>query len=89
MNKLISDIEEFLSKHGRKSPNEDDEDSTWSSPDALELEIFKERLKEGSDIKEIPFPRSSWESGGYTPYADDEAKEWHNAILATIKAYRK
>lgn len=84
---LVQEIEEFLSKHGKKAHDED-EGEYWNSPDAQSLEFFKIRLEAGDDPKQISYPNSSWESGGYKPYSDKEAKAWHDNILFKIKKLR-
>jgi hypothetical protein len=86
MQELIEEIESFLKKHARPpvDPDEDPE-ILFSSPDAMELYLFKSRLEKGMKIDEISYPHSSWGSGGYSPYSDKEAHIWHDSILDKIK----
>lgn len=87
MKELILEIQSFLDKHARKVPEARDGE-IYTSPDAHELLSFKEQLERGTPPKEIYFPNSSWESCGYQPYGDREARAWHDSILVKIKKIR-
>ena len=76
---LASEILEFLNKHGKRAVNEGD--GKWNSPDGSEMECVAELLmNEKVKLSEIDIPHSNWESGGYQPYADAKAKQWHNSL---------
>lgn len=76
--KLASEIQEFLSKHAKKSAWEEDE---YSSPDASMLAQAAIALESG--VKP-PSVWSSWGSGGYSPYTDEQARQWHDEIISKL-----
>lgn len=69
------EIVDFLKEHGKPSAQEGGE---WGSPDAHQLEDFAALLMNYMEPDHVPF--SSWESGGYKPYSDKRAKDWHQSI---------
>jgi len=82
---LASEIREFLGKHAKPAANLEEEEK-YNSPDAHELERAAEILDEGASPV---LPNSSWESGGYYPYTDKEARIWHDNLLTRIKELLK
>lgn len=79
---LSQEIHSFLCSHAATLP---DDDSEFTSPDAYELLAFAEALDAGIKPRRIPF--SEWESGGYKPYTDDRARQWHDSIIEKCKDY--
>lgn len=76
---LATEILEFLEKHGKKAVNDDQ--GKWNSPDGSEMECVAELfMNEKIKLSDIDIPHSNWESGGYQPYADAKAKQWHNDL---------
>lgn len=90
-NELSEEIMRFLDAHGLSSANYDPEydepGDRYSSPDASELHGVAELLSMG-ERKPPRVPWSSWGSGGYGPYTDKAAREWHDSIMEKIKEYR-
>lgn len=85
MDELAKEVRQFLEDHARidvrYDPEWDEPQDRWSSPDASELDYAASEMEAGR----IPdYPRSSWESGGYEPYEDKEAKAWHDDLLQRI-----
>jgi hypothetical protein len=85
---LADEIMRFLDKHANSAaaydPEFDDPGERYSSPDACELHVAAERLRRGIAIDRVPW--SDWESGGYSPYTDKEAKAWHDDLKQKIGA---
>jgi len=80
--RLGDEIKEFLSKHGKRDVNNPTE---WSSPDACLLETVATQLLSETPLEEIRIPFSEWGSGGYKPYSDQKAKDWHDSLLSRIE----
>ena len=79
---LGNEIKEFLSKHGKSDVNSPTE---WSSPDACLIETAATQLLSEIPTDEIRIPFSEWGSGGYKPYSDKKAKDWHDSLLSRIE----
>jgi hypothetical protein len=79
---LISD---FIHKHAVLRADFDaefdDEEDKFSSPDSANLYLASKSLIENGSLPENYRCDSSWESGGYTPYSDKDAREEHDAIV--------
>lgn len=86
MLELAIEIKNFLSKHANISPNFDPawdtEDEKYTSPDASMLQYAVAMLMIGQKPMHI---NSDWESCGYSPYHDKDAKKWHNEILQKLR----
>jgi hypothetical protein len=76
--KLAERIKKFLDTYAKKDPEGD-----WNSPDAYQLVLCIQSLKNLSYA--ILFPWSDWGSGGYQPYTSIDGKKEHDAILNEIK----
>jgi hypothetical protein len=81
-NTLAAEIRDFLDKHALKSAQEPDK---YSSPDANLMSSAANFIEQGLKVLHC---WSEWGSGGYTPYADDKAKEWHDSLLRRIREYQ-
>jgi hypothetical protein len=85
---LADEIMRFLEKHANSSasydPEYDEPGDRYSSPDASELHIAAERLRHGMGVERVPW--SSWGSGGYAPYSDNQARAWHDQLVEKIGA---
>lgn len=82
---LAADISTFLAKHAGKRPDYDPKwdgpEEQYTSPDASLLHAAAEQLARG----EAPLPvGSSWESGGFRPYADRAAASWHDRLVQAV-----
>lgn len=88
MGSLEADIKEFLDQHagirGDYDPEWDEPDERFSSPDASELLHVAHSLAAGWAITHMP--NASWESGGFKPYSDQEARAKFDALMERIKA---
>jgi hypothetical protein len=85
---LISD---FLSEHAALKADFDtefdEEDDKFSSPDAANLSVAAKSLMEFGSLPDHYRCDSSWESGGYNPYGDKDARDVHDAIVKLL--YKK
>jgi hypothetical protein len=81
---LAEEITSFLTQHGKKLPEIELDEIFWTSPDACELDLFAQQIRAG--MKPLRVPLSEWGSGGYKPYADKKAQQWHEEILAKCAA---
>ena len=81
---LAEEILLFLAKHGQKNQWEG-EDGDWTSTDAAFLENIAIKLKNDESVVQGS-SKSSWQSGGYAPYADKAGELWHDSIIAKLKA---
>lgn len=86
---LADEIMRFLDKHANSSasydPEVDEPGDRYSSPDACELHVAAERLRRGMGIDRSPW--SEWGSGGYSPYSDKAAREWHDRLVEQVAAH--
>lgn len=89
-NELADEIMRFLEAHAKTAasfdPAYDEPAERYSSPDGCELHMVAERLRAGMVIDRDPW--SEWGSGGYSPYSDAAAREWHDDLLSRIRQYR-
>jgi hypothetical protein len=77
---LGQEIIDFLATHGKRNANDPQE---WSSPDACSMEDAAVLLINRMLPDNVPF--SEWGSGGYKPYNDKRAKQWHDRLLDRIR----
>lgn len=86
MEELAKDIRAFLASHAKIDASYDpewmEEGDRWGSPDASELDYAASELEEGRVPDHV---NSSWESGGYAPYHDKQARKRHDDLLTRIK----
>lgn len=86
---LSSRIMAFLRDHAGIAadfdPDYDDPADCYSSPDAAELHVAADAIRDGRPLRRVPW--SSWGSGGYRPYSDPEARKTHDDLIAEITAY--
>lgn len=86
---LAAEIQEFLSKHAGIRPDyvagEEDPEERFTSPDASCMSAAAHFLNEGLDLRAVPW--SSWSSGGYKPYVDNEARAWHDRLKEECKQF--
>ena len=81
---LADEIDSFLLKHGKRMPDDENE---WTSPDAAQLELFSKQIRAGVPVDRVPW--SEWSGGGYKPWMDQKARDWHDAIIEKCEAYFK
>lgn len=79
---LATEIREFLDKHALMSAQEPDQ---YSSPDASLMLSTANCIEQGLKVRHI---WSDWGSGGYSPYEDSAAKEWHDNLVEKIRSYQ-
>lgn len=82
---LAADITRLLATHAGRRPDFDPKwdgpEEQYTSPDAGILHAAAEQLARG----EAPEPvNSSWESGGYRPYPDKDARAWHDRLVGAV-----
>lgn len=86
---LSEEIMRFLDKHAGTAaaydPEYDEPSERYSSPDASELHVIAARLSAGVEIDRGPW--SSWGSGGYHPYNDQDARRLHDEIVEKIREH--
>lgn len=87
MKDLASRIRKFIDEYAGISPNWDPEDpeddSKYTSPDASMLVMAADVLEKG----EIPLRCwSEWGNGGYNPYSSKEGKAEHDIIMKELNA---
>ncbi len=92
-NKLFAqEIKQFLNKHAKKlpdfDPEFDDESESYTSPDASILHTVYEILTTNDTLPHNFSVDSSWGSGGYYPYGNKEAKEWHDSIVKKCNEFK-
>ena len=83
---LVDRIYQFISQYAKQSPNSEEGEIEYTSPDAYELLSCAELLS-----KEI-IPKkcwSEWGSGGYSPYNSKEGKQEHDSIMSEINSIIK
>ena len=84
-NEIASIIETFLAEHAELNASYDaefdDEDDKYGSPDAGNLAVAARMLRDKGSLGEGFRCDSSWESGGYKPYRDLDAREMHDDIV--------
>ncbi len=68
-------------------PEYDDEEDVYGSPDAGNLFMIARQLSEQGKLHELTRVDSSWESGGYSPYADPEARAKHDQLVVELKEW--
>lgn len=68
-------------------PEHDDECDMWASPDAGNLYMIAGLLIEHGELPKGTLVDSSWESGGYRPYSDKEARDKHDRLVAKAKEW--
>lgn len=87
---LSTRILTFLEAHAHLSadfdPEYDDEDDMYGSPDAGNLFTIARQLRDHGTLPTGLKADSSWESGGYYPYPDKEARADHDRLVEEIKA---
>ncbi len=72
-------LDEYAVKNAHFDPEYDDEDEMYGSPDASSFQAAMNTIKEkGKLTRRID---SSWESGGYAPYNDSEARLLHEQLI--------
>jgi len=86
--KLHDEIQIFLDNHANVSPNAhpDDEHGKYSYPYASMLSIAASQIEAGVTPIRV---HSSWESGGYSPYTDREARARHDQLVARVNKLAK
>ena len=68
-------------------PEYDDEEDVYGSPDAGNLFMIARQLSEQGKLHELTRVDRSWESGGYSPYADPEARAKHDQLVVELKKW--
>lgn len=81
---LAAEIQQFLQIHAKMNANEPEQ---YASPDAATLKQFAQQLETESRLDARCLPCSSWESGGYKPYRDCNARRWHDQLLKQAHQY--
>lgn len=87
-NEIASLIEDFLNNYAVMNadydPDFDDKEAQFASPDAANLFLAANLIREHQELPNNYLCQSSWERGGYAPYADTNAHEEHDAIIKLI-----
>ncbi len=93
MSKLAQKIAGFLAKYAvvrpDYEPDSEDESERFTSPDASILFAAQKILEKYPALPKGFSANSSWESGGYAPYLDQQGKALHDEIVQECNTMRK
>lgn len=86
---IIAEIKDFIEKHANISPGYDPEydepEERFTGPDTMMLNLAAISLEKDENY---PFVHSDWGSGCYHPYADTEARAWHDDLVKRVNDLR-
>lgn len=78
-----TELRSFLKAHAKKMQD----GVEYNSPDAYAFEVAANELEGFGHVSRLP--NSEWGSGGYAPYNDKAAREWHDRLIIRCKRFLK
>ena len=84
---LAEEILSFLKAHAKPNVNyQHEDDNKYNSPDADIMDYTAQcLLNDQVDIQSIEIPHSNYSQGGYAPFNDLKAKQWHDSLIIKLK----